>query len=190
LANYYYTIASLPFLSLEGGLSLEVEEFLQRCKEDMTQREYENLLAVKLDISYLKERDIPEQLKGWFSFENSLRNELVRSRAAERGWDESSYLREGVEETGIDEIVREAFAQSNPLQSEEVLLRARWNKLEELEVAHYFDFQRLAVLYLKLQLLERKSRFDLESGKQRFEEIYTDVREAITAASSTTNGES
>lgn len=167
-----------------------VDAFLQRCEEDMSLGAYQNLLNARLDIADLSEQDIPSSLKGWYRFEQSLRNELVRSRAAQRQWDETGYLRDGEAVTGIEDIVREALAQSNPLQGEEVLLRARWNKLEELEVGHYFDFQRLAVLYLKMQLLERKSRFDLEAGKQRFEEIYEDVREAITAASSTENGES
>lgn len=48
----------------------------------------------------------------------------------------------------------------------------------------------MMIIYLKLQLLERKGAFRPELGTERFEEIYADVREAVASASSTGNGES
>jgi len=190
LAQYYYTIATLPFFSYDAVSAIRSEDFLARCAEDMSDSAYCSLCYAKLDISDQKEDELPAFLISWYRFERELRNELVRSRAAGLGMDAAVYVRPGEGPTGIEEIVRDALGQPTPLQAEDVLNKARWRKLEEMEVGHYFDLQRMMIIYLKLQLLERKGAFRPELGTERFEEIYADVREAVASASSTGNGES
>jgi hypothetical protein len=188
LAHYYYTIATLPFLSYDTVSSVTVEDFLSLAKESMTSSAFNMLTAVRLDISDQKVQDLPAFIKPWFRFELSLRNALVKMRAPQLGRESAVYLREGEEDTGLEEIIREVTSQSTPLLAEDVLNRARWRKLDELEVGHYFDLQRMMVLYLKVQLLERKHCFREEPGTAEFEEIYANIREAVSAASSTGNG--
>lgn len=188
MAQFYYTIAALPYLSYDNPPSLDTEAFLERCREDLGSADYRRLLSAKLDISDQDEEDAPRFLRDWHRFERCLRNELVKIRAGEQGRDASAYIRGGESITGLDDILRETLNQATPLMKEDVLNRARWNKLDEMEVGHYFDLSRLMIIYLKMQLLERKAMFQQEAGIERFEEIYGDVREAITAASSAANG--
>lgn len=188
MANYYYTIATLPFFSYDLPSQISTGEFLSLAAEWMAPSAYKVLTEAKLDISSQKEGEVPSFLRPWYRFERTLRNALVKMRAAKLGADGSRYLREGNEDTGIDEIIREVSGQSTPLLAEDVLNRARWRKLEELEVGHYFDLQRLMIIYLKIQLLERKKLFREELGRAQFEEIYAEVREAVAEASTTGNG--
>ncbi len=188
MAHYYYTIATLPFFSYDAAPAVSVDDFLSLAKESMTSSAYTELSCARLDISDQEVKSLPSFIKPWYRFELSLRNALVRMRASRLGKDSGQFLREGEEETGIEEIIREVSSQSTPLLAEDVLNRARWSKLDELEVGHYFDLQRMMILYLKVQLLERKHCFREESGTTEFEEIYANIREAVSAASATGNG--
>ncbi len=188
LAHYYYTIATLPFFSYDTAPSVTVDDFLARAKEAMTSPAYAVLTAARLDISDQKVKDLPSFIKPWYRFELSLRNALVKMRAPGLGRESALFLREGEEETGVEEIIREVSSQSTPLLAEDVLNRARWRKLDELEVGHYFDLQRMMILYLKVQLLERKHCFGEETGTAEFEKIYANIREAVSTASATGNG--
>jgi hypothetical protein len=190
LAHYYYVIATLPFLSYDFLPSVGVESFLALCEEDLSSSAYSRLLSARLDISEQQEEEVPPFLLPWYRFERTLRNELVRTRASQLGWESDMYLRQGEMITGIEDIVREVLAQPTPLQAEEMINRARWRKLEELETGHYFDIERLMIIYLKLQLLERKKLFTEELGQELFGIHYADIREAVTEASSKGNGES
>jgi len=82
---------------------------------------------------------------------------------------------------GSAELAAEAAGMINPLEAESLLNRARWQFLEQLEVGHYFDVERLVVYSLKLQLLERIALYDREKGRERFEEIFGKLNEQIRA---------
>ena len=117
------------------------------------------------------------RLKRWFDWNLSLRVELAIFRAQKLGQDIDGD--QGVEKvSGTEEIAREAFNQESPLTGEEVLERARWGILEELEVGHYFDLQKLMVYGLKISILERKAQFDIDSGLENFKRIYSAVTDA------------
>jgi hypothetical protein len=116
-------------------------------------------------------------LQEWFDWNLSLRVELAILRAQRAGTNIEEY--QGAEKiSGTEEIAREAFNQESPLAAEEVLERARWAVLEELEVGHYFDLQKLLVYGLKISILERKSQFDMDSGLENFNRIYGAITEA------------
>jgi len=48
---------------------------------------------------------------------------------------------------------------------------ARWEKLEELELQHYFDLQFLIVYYLKLQILNKWDSIRAEKGRAVLDEL-------------------
>jgi len=149
--------------------------------------EYELLLRARLvpDPTDLSGNRL---LRRWYEFETGLRNELARQRAAQLNRDEYAYLRtteEGEDLTGkvgLPEMAREALSQETPLKAELVLLRHRWDVLEDLELGHYFDIERLIVYYLKLQILWRKRRFNREDGTNVFERTYNTVRQAVSSS--------
>ena len=110
-------------------------------------------------------------LDAWREWEGTLRNELVNVRAQTKGYEAEKYLREGPEAFGVERTAREAAGDSSPLAAEHTMNRARWSFLDELEVGHHFDMEKLVIYFLKFQILERKASFDKEKGKEKVGDI-------------------
>jgi hypothetical protein len=102
--------------------------------------------------------------RSWWEWEAGLRNQLVRLRARQKNLEPEPYLRAVSSPEGLYELAREAFDEQTPIASEEILAKARWNRLEQLELGHYFDTERLILYALKLQLLGWMALFDREEG--------------------------
>jgi hypothetical protein len=174
LAQYYYLVASLPLLFYDSESFPSREDFLVTCRQHISPRHYRLLVSTSTaDLQVT----VPgcKILELWRHWEISLRNELVRLRAKKRGREAEAYL---VESPGVLEpqgIAREAFAQESPLQAEDTLNRARWSYMDELEVGHYFDIEKILVYALRLQLLERKALFDEDRGRKMFDKVYSEI---------------
>lgn len=170
MSQYYYTVASLPMLFYEEDASVSHSEFIQMCETGLTPRDYSVLKAANLcDLEDI-EPSCPA-LEEWRSWERSLRNKIAILRAQRKGLEPEKHLREGTETVGVEQIAHEACGQDSPLVGEDVLNRARWSFLDDLETGHHFDTAKLVAYSLKLQILERKALFDEEKGTGRFESI-------------------
>lgn len=187
MGQYYYTVATLPMLFFESDNFPTLEDFLDPCSRLMSYKDYELLVGATLlpDPSGFSSNPT---LRRWYGLETALRNELARQRAAQLNREEQSYVRsieEGEDLTGtrgIADTAREALTQESPLKAEMVLLRYRWSVLDELEVTHLFDVEKLIVYYLKLQILWRKRNFNREDGTNVFERTYNTVRRAVSSS--------
>lgn len=179
MRQYYYVIATLPLLSFEDSPPFEMEDLYYSCRDNIREDDLELIQSVSLEPR--DDRGF-EVLRQWYIWEGSLRNELVKLRSQKLGEESDRYLREGEIVPGIPETAREAFSQESPLEGENLLDRARWQKLEELEVGHYFDLAKLVVYTLKLQLLKRRSFFREELGGEMFAATYGHIREDIQNA--------
>lgn len=104
-------------------------------------------------------------------WEIGLRARLALMRAAARKEDETPYARLGGETVETARFARSAFEAPDPLQAEEILLRARWDMLSNLEVLHFFDMEFLVVYFLKLQVLARRALLSQENGRPRFDSL-------------------
>ena len=168
--NYYFTVASLPMLFYDRDMPMSRDDFLDTCGRELTGSDL--ALVGRTSIQDL-ERTSPTcgLLDAWRTWETGLRNELVRLRASRKGWEADKYLRESESIHGTAELAREAFGQGSPLDGEEILNRARWSYLDELEAGHHFDVEKLVAYYLKLQILERKSSFDKDAGSEKLESV-------------------
>jgi len=71
----------------------------------------------------------------------------------------------------LAEAAREAYNHESPLSGEDILNRARWSHLDELEVGHFFDLDRVIVYYLRLQILARRRIFTRSEGERLFAAI-------------------
>ena len=71
---------------------------------------------------------------------------------------------------------REAFEHDSPLAAEDILNWERWSYLEELELGHYFDTDKVLIYYLKLQLLTRIKSFNKEKGTEKFNNIIENIK--------------
>ena len=170
MSTYYYTVASLPMLFYDQDLPLSRESFLDMCERELTMADLHTLRNTSLSEPGSAGGTCPAP-RQWRTWERGLRNELVVLRAHRKGLDPEKYLRENPDVFGISGIARDAFDQHSPLMGEDVLDRARWLLLDELETGHYFDLEKLVVYFLKLQILERKALLDREKGAARFETV-------------------
>lgn len=174
MAHYYYLVASFPLLFYETERILSHQEFLDLCRQHITHRHYQ--LLSRASTSDLRPTTPScRTLDLWREWETTLRNELAALRGKKKGVETEAYL---VGSPGIitaQRFAREAFGQESPLQAEELLNRARWSYLDELEVGHYFDIEKILVYALRLQILQRKALFDEEKGREMFAEIYAEI---------------
>lgn len=157
-----------------GDTGPDTEKFLGICAEACTKRDYGYIESAVLEPGSTE----PDHrlLKGWISWETALRNELSALRAKTLGKDPSRHRREEAAfYTEIAQTAREAYNQETPLQAEEVLNKARWNRLEDLETGHHFDTEKLMIYYLKLQVNRRRAQFTEQAGETNFGRVYTSV---------------
>ncbi|MEE8440413.1 MAG: DUF2764 family protein [Spirochaetia bacterium] len=173
MSQYYFFVASLPFLSYDNEDQSTPEGFLADARKHLTPHECATVSRARIDAPVDLEPG-PPVVTSWQRFERGLRNELVKVRAAKLDGDAAEYLRvdeagsDDTDRTGLADTARGAFAEESPLTGEDLLGRARWEFLNELEVGHFFDLDRLVIYYLKLQILARKRRFNRTDGERVF----------------------
>lgn len=180
MKQYYNIAASLPFLSYDFDVYPTRQEFLERSLpwlDDDDSSVLEQLTA-ETDDFMLPTAVIADVLPEYQEFELLLRRRLAESRAAVRqqeldehanGFDFSIY------DSDVAQAVTEWSNQHNPLEAERQLDRARWRKLDELQVGHYFDVRFLCIYAVKLLLLERNARFTREQGTENFNSAYSTI---------------
>jgi hypothetical protein len=187
LGQYYYLVATLPYLSFDSEAPISEEQFLDACRFWMPEEELEELRRTRINMN-------AEDLGGnslqreWFVRENGLRNTLAEFRAGRQGWDPVRHVREisfgGIPEplpelTAVQANARSAVEEQGPKQAEELLDRFRWRILDDLEVGHYFDLKKLMVYYLKAQILWRRDLFDRERGMEILRRTYEAITEPL-----------
>ncbi|MBW2028564.1 MAG: DUF2764 family protein [Deltaproteobacteria bacterium] len=168
MGEYYYIVSSLPYLSFQDSPPFSHEEFLEGCDLWLSNQERAQLGLGLLDVERIPQDLIANDLLlRWVSYENTLRNELVRHRARNLGIGEEKYMRErpGLE-VGAAEEVHKALQLPSLREKEIALLEIRWDFLSDMEPGHYFDLTALIIYGLKLQILERMQSFSEEKGRQ------------------------
>jgi hypothetical protein len=141
------------------------EDFLAISKVELEANDFALLETVRLLQS--DESVTCGVLTKWYAWEHALRNELVKRRAPKLGLNAEDYLRGNEHNRACALVADEVFQIESPFTAEEALDRARWRFLEELEIGHYFDMEKLVVYALKLQILTRRSFFDSEEGREK-----------------------
>ena len=112
----------------------------------------------------------------WLAWERSLRSELARQRAQKLGVDAGPYVKTGIVSQTVLDTARAAMADCSPEQAEGIILRAHWTYLDDLEVCHHFDLDKLVVYFLKLQVLALKHARNKEDGLRMFSAQYEAIR--------------
>ncbi len=154
---------------------IDSDYLLESCRLFMKDEEYLGIENATLDPDGPESAGICRDYRSW---ERSLRNDLVRLRASEQSLDPAQYLREADAAFGTASTAAAAMNASTPLEAEMLLISARWAVLDELETGHYYDIEFLRSYRLKLQILERRAKFDEARGFAAYQDIYTRVLEA------------
>ncbi len=168
--HYYYVISSLPYLSLNDELPIRKIDFLSVCKENLKTTDFEMLRSI--DLFEADQDKAPlDIIRCFFRWDRGVRNALVKLRAERLGLDPVDFIRGDMSDHLTGHFAEEAFNADSPLIAENILNKARWKYLDELEFGHYFDLEILVIFFIKLQILERISSFDADQGRERLNAI-------------------
>ncbi len=171
---YYYLVATLPMLRYEGGLPFDTASFLEQCKSQVSESDYQSL------ESALSGRHASHPfLKKWQQFASMVKKELNDQRSTRLGLTEPKYRNDGEKDFRIGEAVRQALSNDNALEAELSLLSLKWNFIEEISALHFFDVEALLSYAVKLQILERKSLFTKEEGNAEFKRLFSNLQSEI-----------
>jgi len=164
MRQYYYTVNSLPHLSFDKPLPIKKEEFFAITQIELGTNDLHALRSVGLCPLESEGKPLCV-VKRWYDWEREVRNTLVRLRAMNLGLDQGDHMRAD-HHSPSSRVAEDVFQVESPLAAEEILDKARWVFLEELESDHYFDIERLVIYFLKLRILERRSFFDNKKGRE------------------------
>ncbi|MBN1524529.1 MAG: DUF2764 family protein [Spirochaetales bacterium] len=176
MGGFYFFLSSLPFLQFTVKPDISLSSFLDEAAYHTSVAEYEELKAMTADTFGGKKYTCQSAAK-FIAFETTLRNRLAVLRAGRMKEDAEKYLKDTSTETTAELAARAAFEESNPLKAEEILYRARFVFLENMESGHFYDFDALALFALKLKVVERFHRFDAEKGKELYQKIQKEIYE-------------
>ncbi|MFH1492297.1 MAG: DUF2764 family protein [Candidatus Omnitrophota bacterium] len=155
MRQYYYLIASLPLLEFAMKPPLKYSDFLKCSREQLSAHDMDIIQRTKITPA----QDVDESqatLREWQIFDITLRNEIVKFRASRKLKDPAKYIRApGYSDPFIASFAHWVTSQDSPMEAELSLDRERWQRLEELAKAHYFDIDYLITYALQLQILER-----------------------------------
>lgn len=179
MAQYYFTVASLPMLALDEQPFYTSGELAEICMKELSSDEADN---VRRALEYFATPEVDGTylgiLKTYHRWEQSVRRALATARAQRLGWETSNEITEIEPES--EHIARELINQESPYEAELQLQRVRWDKLEELSVGHYFDADSIVLYILKALVIERYRQMDKEDGAERFNEIYSHMVQALS----------
>lgn len=173
MSQYYFLVASLPSLTYDTAVAHTPQQFLEMVREHATASDYEAVRSASIDAPAGIDARY-DSVRQWQRFETGLRNALVRLRTPAKGVEADSYLRrdpDGRDYTdlsGVTEAARAAVSEVSPLTGEHDLGKARWAFLDELEVGHFFDVEKLIVYYLRLQLIARLRQLNRDDGERLY----------------------
>lgn len=174
MATYYYLMSSLPYLKFVGSPPLAFADLEEMCSPWLGPRDRAEFERARIDVENVESAAIRSRtLRHWYAFEHSLRNELVKMRSRRLGVSPDPHLRKDPgEDPELTESVEDLVEGLSPLNAEIELLRLRWDFLVGREWACDFDLNELIIYSLKLQLLERLSKFEAERGREVLDGIY------------------
>ena len=175
-SNYYYFIASLPHVNYGDKPPFASAEFTERC------------------VNYLSSRDV--NLIHYCSYDPKLSLETVASTGS--SFIDFILLRERVMNMTLaslrgaklnrpfngevshdlpraEAVAKTAFEMDDPLDAALFIDRGRWGVLDEMVGVNFFSANNVFAYFFKLQLLERKQRFDIQKGAAVYRDLYDSI---------------
>ncbi len=170
-SSYPYLISSLPMLHFGVKPPFAFEDFLRDCKDLIPDKDFE-VVSVCANEALWEQAVSQGTLKSWISFEVGLRNELVKIRASRKKIEPARYLRQdGSDLTELYHIAMNSHRILSLTESERFLDQARWHRLDELSLGHYFDLDALVVYALKLVILWRWEKIARADKQEILEKV-------------------
>ncbi len=172
----YYLISQLP--SLDGinentPLPVTSERFEELCMRFLGKKAQCELQKLSLVPPRNPDKSSSALIEKWNDGERNLRLALAKSRAEKMNKnfnsDNQSFS------VGLLQAVRTAVEIESPIEAEKFLNQYRLDFLESLRPSDPFSEEFVFYYGLKLKLIERIRKFDAESGKSAYKNIYNSI---------------
>ena len=197
--NYVYIIAGLPDFTpdwRQGGQSLD--GYLDQVAELLSAKDNETVRFVtdgfdkdKIGLEFYRQALSHRNgfIRDFFEFDLNVRNRKVMylNQALGRDLDRDilSLRDPEAEETGLEPEAPE-FKEEERLQSilegSDILSRERgiddlyWDKIDELTLFDYLNFDKILAIIAKMMIIRRWLILDEETGRQMFKKLVDEVR--------------
>ena len=197
--NYVYIIAGLPDFTpdwRQGDKSLE--EYLCQVKELLSAKDQETVRLIedgfdkeKIGLEFYKEAlgHGNAFIRDFFQFDLNVRNAKVRYLNQALGRDSLkdvlSLTDPDADEMGI-EIEEPEFKEAARLQTilegSDILARERgiddlyWDKIDELTLFDYLNFDRILGVVVKMMIIRRWLLLDEQTGREMFKRLVDEIR--------------
>ncbi len=197
--NYVYIIAGLPDFTpdwRQGEKSLD--EYLSQMKELLSAKDNETVSFIEkafdkeqINLELYKEALSHSRsfIREFFQFDLNVRNQKVRylNQALDRDpeKDVMSLRDPEAEETGLEPEepeFKESAKLQNILEASDILARERgiddlyWDKIDELTLYDYLNFDKILGMTVKMMIIRRWLILDEETGRAMFKKLVDEVR--------------
>lgn len=170
-AYYTYFISTLPTLHFGMNPPFSLAKLLKDCQDFISDQDFAILKNLPVTMDEYDKNPNQPTIEEWLNFDTALRNELARVRAQTKKVEAEKFLRP-VDVFNAHVLHLASSAHRNPaiLEAEKILDRARWEKLEELSLGHYFDIDFLILYAYKLRILERWEKIEVADKQALLQE--------------------
>jgi hypothetical protein len=180
--NYYYFVATLPFIEYGDKPPVSSEEFREQCNGLLHPDD-----AALIRYCYYNPPVAVEALQPTGSdFIDLL---MARERTLLLNL---AYLRAGKLKRPSPEdpphdvpraeaVAKTAFDMADPLEAAIFIDKSRWGALNDMVGIDLFGVNNIFAYLMKLQLLERRQCFDAEIGTVKYKELYDSILNAYNS---------
>lgn len=167
-SDFFYFLSSLPLLRFDDKSAMSYSEFLAFAQEKLTPQESSVLAELTLCPPSTKTTTLAV-VEDWNSWETFVRNALVVLRSKDNKSDATNWLRaENGYFADTHKRLEEILVLPNAWEKEQALDQLRWQKLDELQGVHSYDFTAVIIYAYRLLLLTRQASWNEELGGKAF----------------------
>ena len=173
---YYYLVSQLPNISStesKSALPLNAAQFLELASRFISDDEKTVLAGLSLVPPMELTPTGSAFLDIWYEKERNLRCALAQIRAQKLKKD-SVPLPAGCT-ADIVSAARTAVGMDSPLSAEQFLFEYRLHLLDDLRPLDGFSIDAVYAYGLRLMLVERMRKFEVENGKTSYHKIYDTI---------------
>ena len=173
---YYYLVSQLPNISSgesKANLPMNTVQFREVAGRFITPKEK----AVLDELSLVPPMELSSTgsafLDVWYEKERNLRCALAQIRAQKMKKDSFPFPAGCTAD--IISAARTAVGMDSPLSAEQFLYEYRLRLLDDLRPLDAFSIDAVYAYGLRLMLVERMRKFEVENGKTSYHEIYDTI---------------
>ncbi|GMO50722.1 MAG: DUF2764 family protein [Termitinemataceae bacterium] len=176
MSAYYYLISQLPYLTYGQKPPMSSDSFVEFACTKMSKTDSALLSYCTLGSKAEAVKPTPSKfINEWQRWEKELTLNLAQARASKRG--RSVNYEISREFYNAETQAKTAIAMDNPLEAEIYLDQGRWQAIERFQGVNYFDVSVVYAYLLKLRLVERRARQDVDEGFEEYQTLYGSIME-------------